>query len=116
MLETAGQLEGAGLLRHAAAETRRRLGALGPAPDAPPPGSAAAEGARPAGLLRPGGLTVAGALRLALRDAEEVVNTYLDIADRATDQRVLEEAQKHAEQAMGRLALVRSLLADPDES
>ncbi|WP_264660644.1 hypothetical protein [Azospirillum canadense] len=55
-------------------------------------------------------------MRLALRDAEEVVNTYLDIADRATDQRVLEEAQKHAEQAMGRLALVRSLLADPDES
>ena len=113
-LEAGGYPEAAGLVRHAAAEAQRRATETS-APSQPAPGSTAAEGARAAGLLHAGALTAAGALRLSLRNAEEVVTLYLETADRATDQRVMEEAQRLAEQAMGRLALVRSLMPDPDE-
>lgn len=114
-LDTAGQTEAAALMRHAAEQRRRDLGAPDPLSDEHPPGSAVAEGARTAGLLQAAALTPAGALRLALRNAEEVVDAYLGTADRADDQRVLQEAQKLAEQAIGRLALVRSLLPDADD-
>ncbi|WP_448191464.1 ferritin family protein [Azospirillum sp. sgz301742] len=114
-LEAGGYPEAAGLVRHAAAEAHRRAAGDGPPTGEALPGSAAAEGARAAGLLHAGALTTGGALRLSLRNAEEVVNTYLETADRATDPRVLDEAQRLAEQAMGRLALVRSLMPEPDE-
>jgi rubrerythrin len=117
-LEAGGYPEAAGLVRHAAAQARRPAEGNGPAPgeaaDEMAEGSPAAEGARAAGLLHAGALTPTGALRLSLRDAEEVVNIYLETADRAADPRVLDEAQRLAEQAMGRLALVRSLMPDPD--
>lgn len=114
-MDDGGYPEAAGLMRHAAEQVERRAAAHGPASGGPAPGSTAAEGARAAGLLRAGALTPAGALRLSLRDAEEVVSLYLETAEHAADQRLLEEAQRLAEQAMGRLALVRSLMPDPDE-
>lgn len=113
-LDAGGYPEAAELVRHAAAQARRPAEGNGPAPGEAAEGSPAAEGARVAGLLHAGALTPVGALRLSLRDAEEVVNIYLETADRAADPRVLNEAQRLAEQAMGRLALVRSLMPDPD--
>ncbi|PWC38935.1 ferritin family protein [Azospirillum sp. TSO22-1] len=114
-LDGGGYPEAASLVRHAAEQARQRAAALAPAPREPAPGTAAAEGARAAGLLHPGALTPSGALRLSLRNAEEIVSLYLETAERATDQRLLEETQRLAEQAMGRLALVRSLMPDLDE-
>ncbi|HYG89363.1 MAG TPA: ferritin family protein [Azospirillum sp.] len=113
-LHAGGYPEAAGLMRHAVEQARQRVAALAPPPGGPAPGTAAAEGARAAGLLHAGALTPGGALRLSLRDAEEAVSLYLETAERATDQRQLEEAQRLAGQAMGRLALVRSLMPDPD--
>ncbi|MGE5548678.1 MAG: ferritin-like domain-containing protein [Solirubrobacterales bacterium] len=78
------------------------------------PGSAAVEAARAAGVLVPGGLTVPGALRLALRDAEEVLDAYLGTAEHATDAQLMTEAQALAEEAMARLAVIRSLAEEPE--
>ena len=58
------------------------------------------------------GLTPFGALRLALRHAEEVLETYLAAADQATDSAVLDDAQALAETALARLTLIRSRLAE----
>lgn len=113
-LDAGGSPEAAHLLRHAADQARHRVAEYGATSGEPPPGSTAAEGARAAGLLHAGALTPAGALRLSLRNAEEVVGIYMEAAERATDERVLDEAQRLAEQAMGRLALVRSLMPEPD--
>ncbi|MDR3517973.1 MAG: hypothetical protein P4M00_19400 [Azospirillaceae bacterium] len=88
------------------AETMARLSrfAEGDRPSASP----AAESARSAGLLAAGRLTPAAALALCERDAEEVLEAYLMIAEQATEESLLHQAQALAEQAMSRLALVRS--------
>lgn len=78
----------------------------------PGPGSAAAEGARAAGLLAEGLLTPEGALKLSLRNAEEVAEAYMATAEHAVDDELMHQAQDLAEQAVARLAVVRSLLDD----
>lgn len=73
-------------------------------------GSGAAKGARAAGLLEPGSLTAEGALKLALRDAEEVADAYLATAEHAAADSLMRQAQDLAEQAVARLAIMRSLM------
>lgn len=107
-----GALEAAAVLRRLADKARGHAG--GAAPNLR--GSNAAEGARASGLLRPGSLTAEGAVRLSIQDAEEILDTYLAAAEHATEETLLNEAQKLAEQSLGRLALTRSLLADPDRA
>lgn len=107
-----GAVEAAAVLRRLADKARGHAG--GTAPNVP--GSDAAEGARASGLLRPGSLTAEGAVRLSIQDAEEILDTYLTAAEHATEETLLNEAQKLAEQSLGRLALTRSLLADPDRA
>lgn len=79
------------------------------------PASDTVEAARRAGLLAPGALTPQGALALASRNAQDVLDTYLSVAEAATDQQVLNAAQELAEQAMARLALIRARMADPGD-
>lgn len=79
------------------------------------PESGTAAGARAAGLLAPNMLTPSGALRLALRNAEEVLEIHMTTAERATDEAVMRAAQIHGEAAVERLALIRSLLDDVTE-
>lgn len=76
----------------------------------PGQGSGAAEGARAAGLLEPGSLTPEGALKLALRDAEEVADAYMATAEHAAEDGLMRQAQDLAEQAVARLAVMRSLM------
>lgn len=108
-----GHPEGALLLRTAAAECRRRSDGLTtlPAGECGAPGSPSAEAARAAGVLAPGHLTADGALRLACRDAEEVLELYLAVADAAGDEALLFEAQAFSETALARLALIRAQMA-----
>ncbi len=107
-----GAVEAAAVLRRLADKARGHVG--GAAPNVP--GSDAAEGARASGLLRSGSLTAEKAVRLSIQDAEEILDTYLAAAEHATEETLLNEAQKRAEQSLGRLALTRSLLADPDRA
>lgn len=77
---------------------------------APPSASQVVETARASGLLEAGTLTPLGILRLALKDAEEVVQIFMDIAEHARDQEVMELAQQLATTAVGRLAIINHLL------
>lgn len=70
------------------------------------------ERARAAGTLKPGALSPAGVLRLALRNAEEVLDLYMATADHSEQECVLNEAQRLSEQAVARLSRVRTLLAE----
>jgi rubrerythrin len=78
-------------------------------------GGSVIEGARAAGLLRAEALTVSGAMQLALRNAEEVLETYMAVAENATDEGLMREAQRLGELAVARLAVVRSLIADVED-
>jgi rubrerythrin len=78
----------------------------------PPPGSEVVEAARTAGIILPGAMTPAGLLNLCLRDAEQILDLYLGIAERAVDETLMLEAQDLAEAAVARLALIHSLVAD----
>lgn len=98
----------AAMLRRQAGAARQRARRFGHAP--PGPGGTAAEGARVAGLLAPGALTAEGALKLSLRNAEEVAEAYMATAEQAVDDALMRQAQDLAEQAVARLAVVRSLL------
>lgn len=100
VLAQAGEGEAATLVRRLA----------GPSGTAAAPGSNAAEGALAAGLLEPGALTTEGALRLALRDADEVTDAYMAAAEQAGDEEVMRQAQALAEQALGRAAVLRTLI------
>lgn len=109
-LRWSGREGAARVLGQAAEASRRRAGDLAPAvpPSDPAEGSRIAAAARTAGLLTEGALTEAGVLGLCERDAQEVLDAYLSIADRAKDERLLHQVQELAEAAMGRLALIRS--------
>ena len=105
-----GAVEAAAVLRRLADKARGH--AQGAVPEVP--GSDAAEGARAAGLLRSGSLTAEEAVRLSIRDAEEILDIYLAASEQATEESLLNESQRLAEQSLSRLALVRSLLSNPD--
>ena len=76
-------------------------------------GSPAAVAASASEVLVQGNLTVLGALRLSLRNAEDVLQTYLTIAERARDEAVLREAQRLSDLATARLALISARLQAP---
>lgn len=110
-LEAAG-LPGAGIVRRIATEDAARARELSVAVRGKPPrGTWVAETARLDGSLRPDGRNPAGALRLALRNAEAVFEEYLLLAERAADAAVMSEAQRLGEVAVARLAILRSHLA-----
>lgn len=111
-LDANGETIAAAMLRAQAGAARLRASHFGYA--RPGQGSAAAEGSRAAGLLAPGALTTPGALKLALRNAEEVVEAYMATADHASEDGLLRQAQTLAEEAMARLAVVRSLMDEYD--
>lgn len=107
----AGQESVAAILRHLVEEDRRRAGGertRGPSGSA----SHVVEAARQAGTLAAAALTPLGALRLALRNAEEVLETYMAIAERAPDESTMLEAQRLGEMAVRRLALIRAQLSE----
>lgn len=111
-LEAAGDTPTAELMRRLAddaqAVAEQALATLGT--DTEAPATQAAQSARETGLLEPGALTPSGALRLALKDAEEVAQVYMDIAERARRQDVLEESQRRGEKAVARLAIISTRL------
>ncbi|HLO78822.1 MAG TPA: ferritin family protein [Magnetospirillum sp.] len=75
------------------------------------PGSNTVEQARRRGALVPGALAAEDLLRLAVADAQEILDLYLSVADAASDEDVLTRAQQLAERAMARLALVNEMAA-----
>ncbi|MGE5514473.1 MAG: ferritin family protein [Bacteroidota bacterium] len=100
-----GRLLAAALAGHPAADLLAR-----PAAEAGTlPASSTVDHARRDGRLAPGALPTAQLLHLALSDAQEVLDTYLSIAESTSQEDVLGEAQRLGEQAMARLALIRSL-------
>jgi rubrerythrin len=107
-LEAAGDAEGAALLRRDAEAARadaEALAAAGTAGEARPTPSA--ETAERAGRLAPGAaLSPRQALLLAVKNAEEEVDTYLDVAAHAGDEAVMAEAQRRGTEAVARLALL----------
>lgn len=107
----AGDEAGAAILHEAA--KRSRLLSSGGRPGGPESGTLAA--ARAAGLLGRGSLTRDGALKLCLRNAEEVLEFYMGVAERTADAAVLSHAQELAESAVARLAMVRAQLAGAEE-
>ncbi|MBC7908123.1 MAG: ferritin family protein [Rhodospirillaceae bacterium] len=110
VLEAAGASAAAVLLcQQADAARLRAMRFSGARPSA---GSRAAEGARASGLLEPGALTADGALKLSLRNAEEIAEAYMATAEHALDGQLMHEAQELAEAAVARLAVVRSLIDD----
>jgi rubrerythrin len=74
----------------------------------------AVDAARAAGLLSPGSLTALGLLRLALRNAEEVLEIYLQAAEHPDDEAMQQEAQRLSEDAVARLAVIRAQLTGPE--
>lgn len=107
-LTAAGDQAGAAILREAARRARLHGGRPAGAE------SAVLAAAREAGVLSRGTLTRDGVLKLCLRDAEEVLEFYLAVAERTADPAALDRAQALAEGAVARLAMVRSLIR-PDE-
>jgi rubrerythrin len=67
-----------------------------------------ADPAFPTGALETGGMTADEILALCERRAGDVLETYLSIADHAKEDDLLRHAQKLAEMAMTRLALIRA--------
>jgi rubrerythrin len=111
-LEAAGRQAGAGLIAHAGTAAASQAVELGRivGGSQPPAGSTTYEGARDSALLSPAALTPGGSLGLCERDAKEVLEIYLSVADRAKDEALLAEAQQLAEGAVARLALIRTQL------
>jgi len=110
ILDANGEPGAAGMLRRQAGAARLRANQFGAA--RPAQGSASAEGMRATGLLEAGALTVLGALKLALRNAEEVAEAYMATAEHASDDTLMNEAQGLAQQAVAHLAVIRSLMDD----
>lgn len=107
VLERGGQAESAGLLRRLAEEQRAEVDRLGTrTTDHGRPGSPTA--VRTA--AEPDRVSSEGALKLALRNAEEVLQIYLTIAEKAREEDVLRLAQALAERATAQLALVSARL------
>ncbi|MCR6630563.1 MAG: ferritin family protein [Magnetospirillum sp.] len=107
-LHAEGDAEAAAVLMQVAMADRRRAGPQVDAASAP--ASPSVEAARRAGLLEPAALSTAGALQLSLRNAEEVAEFYLAVAERPLDEAMLGRAQHLAEEAVARLAVVRTLM------
>lgn len=110
ILAANGETEAAAMLRNQAGAARLRAGRFSAA--SPGQGSATAEGIRAAGLLDPASLTTMGALKLALGNAEDVAEAYMATAEHATEDGLLRQAQGLAEEAVARLAVMRSLLGE----
>lgn len=109
-LAAAGWGEGAAELSHQAERARQRAGRLGEAA----PGGSATDLARRDSSLEGGRLGPVDALRLSLRNAEQVAEIYLATAGEATDEDLLRTAQTLAAEAVERLAAVCALLDQQD--
>ncbi len=109
ILDTIGDTESASLLHRIAEEERASVDSLAKKSGIKQGiGTETAEAAKATGILEPRTLTALGAMRLSLRNAEEVLQTYLDIAKRTKDETMLNEAQQLGEQTVARLALISS--------
>lgn len=117
VLESTDDREGAALLKHLSEVACEGLQTHSPRADvtSTSPASGAVETARASGLLAPGAMTLHGALQLMLKDAEEVVQIYLDIAEHARHEVVMDEAQRLAECALSRLAIINTRLNEVDD-
>lgn len=107
ILHRAGDEVSATLLQRVAEEERigaAELARKGAAEGSP--GTRTAEGTKVAGILEPQALTAPGAVRLAFKNAEEVLQTYLDIAGHTKSETVMRAAQQAGEQAVARLASI----------
>lgn len=111
-LAAAGWAEGAAELVRLAEQARARARRFGESGAGRP--STVADHALRTSLLDAGRLSVAEALRLSLRDAEQVAAVYLATAGEATDESVLTSAQTLAAEAVGRLAAVCALMDSQD--
>ena len=114
VLAANGHNGAAKLLRTLADEARTRSAEFGAAATTDK-GSSISEGARAATLFQPELLTPLGALRLALRDAEEILDTYMSAAEQGSDEAVVHDAQRLAQGAVARLAHLRALLIDVED-
>lgn len=107
-LAAAGWADGAAELARLAELARaraRRHGDAGPGRPSP-----AADHARRSSLLDAGCLNVTEALRLSLRDAEQVAAVYLATAGETADEAVMVTAQTLAAEAVHRLAAICALM------
>lgn len=109
-LEAAGWSDGAAVLAHQAERARERARRDG-RPDLDSPVNAADQGGS---LLAEGRLGPDDALRLSLRNAQQVAEVYLAAAGEATDEDVLNTAQILAAEAVERLAAVSALMERKD--
>ncbi len=103
-LERGGHNHPAAILRQVAEEQRQevgRLAALTTDRDQPGSPTTARASATDVGMLAPD-----DALKLALRNAEEVLQIYLTIAERAREDALLSAAQALAQRATAQLALI----------
>ncbi len=110
-LRRAGRGAAAQAVASVVAEDRRRAAALA-GPGAPGCASDVLEAARGGGLETG---TAETSLGLALRNAEEVLEAYLSVADSAADEALLAEAQRLSEHAVARLAVIRSQIAEVED-
>lgn len=76
---------------------------------------AASAGDTTAPSLGATGLSAASTLGLALKNAEEVFEAYMAVAEHASDEAVMREAQRLGQHAVARLALIRSQLSEVDD-
>lgn len=109
-LAAAGWDDGAFVLSRQAELARERARRHGDAGSGPPSAAEPASGGR----LDAGRLDPAEALRLSLRNAEQVAGTYIATAGEATDEEVLSAAQILAAEAVERLAAVSALMEQRD--
>jgi len=99
------------LLDRTVAETEQRATMLaervggGPVP----PGSRVIEAAHSGHLLTSSTLTVEHLLAMCEKDARDVLDAYLGIAEQASEAALLSASQDIAERALARLAIIRSL-------
>lgn len=107
ILDREGDPDCAALLRQEAEKAAARQGGFAGQPG---PATPAFAGARAAGLLDGATLTRDGALRLSLRNAEEVADAYMATAEHASDEDLMREAQEMARHAIARAALIRTIL------
>lgn len=114
-LEAAGDVKGALLLRRSADVARVNadaLSAAGISSQGLPTQSVQA--ADRSGRLAAGALAPRQALLLALKDSEEKVETYLDIAEHTRSEAVLAEAQRRCAEVVTQLSILAQQLAATD--
>jgi hypothetical protein len=109
-LDEAGRTAGASLLARASADATMRAETMAKIAGGgrPPEGSSVAKAVHSGERFNERAVVVDEILNICERDVQEALDAYLTVAERATSEPILLEAQNLAENAVARLALIRS--------